>query len=95
MEEATVFFEFNMGTDAMPPLPPVNSSNDLPDDEGEHSSSKKRKKQKLTLYDRMFGITKKKKKKEKEEAMNLLNFYDNFEKDLRKALKDLLVDDVS
>ena len=77
-----------MGTDAMPPLPPVRAKSNV-------SKNGKNNKQELPLYDKVFGVTKKKKKKEAEEARNLLNFYDNFEKDLRKALKGLLVDDVS
>ncbi len=60
-----------MGTDATPPLPPINKNNG-------------KKKNDITLFDRIFGISKRQKKKE--EAKNLLNFYDNFEQHLRKLL---------
>jgi hypothetical protein len=85
-----------MGTDAMPPLPPVNV-NEMATGGGEINQSQKssKKNTKRQMYDKIFGVTKKKKKKELEDAKNLLNFYDNFDKDLRKALKGLLVDDVS
>jgi hypothetical protein len=87
------------GTDAMPPLPPLNSGisrgmSELSTASQSQKSSRKTKKQELTFFDKVFGVSKKRKKKEAEEAKNLLNFYDNFEKDLRRTLKDLLVDDV-
>lgn len=65
------------------------------DGENQSFRSDMSRKKDITLYDKLFGVTRKQRKKEAEEAKNLLNFYDNFNKDLRKALKDLLVDDVS
>lgn len=83
----------------MPPLPPINrslsrgmsSGGDDANQSGRHK--KNNNKQELSMFNKIFGA-KMSKKKEAEEAKNLLNFYDNFEKDLSRALEDLLVDKV-